>query len=165
MIDPNRLRETLTNARNALLAERNVDGHWTGELSTSALSTATALVALGSVDPVKHREPVAAACRWLVANQNADGGWGDTVKSFSNISTTLLCWSALTRFGGEPAEEAIRRAEAAFRLLRHRESVIGSNPCTTPAVVDEALRCALTLAKTSYAYTSAYTFLIRIHIL
>lgn len=110
MIDPDRLRETLTNARSALLAERNDQGHWTGELSTSALSTATALVALGSVDPVLHRDRVAGACGWLVANQNADGGWGDTVKSFSNISTTLLCWSALSRFGGDESRDAIVRA-------------------------------------------------------
>ena len=33
MIDPARLRETLTNARNVLLAERDAEGHWTGELS------------------------------------------------------------------------------------------------------------------------------------
>ncbi|MDB5297237.1 MAG: shc 2, partial [Phycisphaerales bacterium] len=31
---------------------------------------------------------------WLALNQNADGGWGDTTKSFSNISTTCLCWAA-----------------------------------------------------------------------
>lgn len=110
MIDPARLRDTLTNAQSVLLAERNAQGHWTGELSTSALSTATALVALGSVDPVLHRDRVAGACGWLVANQNADGGWGDTVKSFSNISTTLLCWSALSRFGGEESRDAGTRA-------------------------------------------------------
>lgn len=110
MIDPARLRDTLTNAQSVLLAERNAQGHWTGELSTSALSTATALVALGSVDPVAHRDRVAAACGWLVTNQNADGGWGDTVKSFSNISTTLLCWSALSRFGGEESRDAVTRA-------------------------------------------------------
>lgn len=102
--------ELLENARSALLAERNAEGHWTGELSTSALSTATALVALGSVDPARHRDRVAEACRWLVANRNPDGGWGDTVKSFSNISTTLLCWSALTRFGGDEAADAVRLA-------------------------------------------------------
>lgn len=28
--------------------------------------------------------------KWLAGNQNDDGGWGDTVKSFSNISTTML---------------------------------------------------------------------------
>jgi glutathione S-transferase len=39
-------------------------------------------------------------------------------------------------------------AEAAHRLLRHKDSVIASNPCAVPAVVDEALRCALTLLLT-----------------
>jgi squalene-hopene/tetraprenyl-beta-curcumene cyclase len=32
---------------------------------------------------------------WLSEHQNADGGWGDTTLSKSNLSTTLLCWSAL----------------------------------------------------------------------
>ena len=38
---------------------------------------------------------------WLAAHQNADGGWGDTVKSFSNISTTLLCRAAFYIAGQE----------------------------------------------------------------
>ena len=94
------LSETRQNARAALLSERNSRGHWEGELSTSALSTATALVALGSVDENLYRQEIRKAVEWLVQNQNEDGGWGDTTKSFSNISTTLLCWSAVTRFGG-----------------------------------------------------------------
>ncbi|MEM1441673.1 MAG: prenyltransferase/squalene oxidase repeat-containing protein, partial [Verrucomicrobiota bacterium] len=90
--------------------ERVKAGHWEGELSTSALSTATALVALGSVDEEVYAMEVKRACTWLIDNQNEDGGWGDTTKSFSNISTTLLCWSALTRFGGAPARKTCRRA-------------------------------------------------------
>ena len=109
-MDPAHLGEFLTNAKHTLLSERNAEGHWTGELSTSALSTATALVALGCVDPARHRERITAAFRWLIAHQNDDGGWGDTVKSFSNISTTLLCWSALTRFGGGEADHSVLRA-------------------------------------------------------
>lgn len=109
-IDRERLLETLRNAREVLLSERNPQGHWSGELSTSALSTATALVALGLVDGEAHRRQVAAACRWLVGNRNGDGGWGDTVKSDSNVSTTLLCWSALSRFGGPEAEPAVKAA-------------------------------------------------------
>lgn len=100
----------LENARAALLAERNSQGHWTGELSTSALSTATALVALGSVDESAYRDSISRACRWLRENRNEDGGWGDTTKSFSNISTTLLVWSALSRFGGEEARGPVREA-------------------------------------------------------
>lgn len=102
--------ESLNQARASLLAERTNDGHWEGELSTSALSTATALVALGSVDPQRFTGEVKAAVKWLVDSQNEDGGWGDTVKSFSNISTTLLCWSALTKFGGEGCGVATRLA-------------------------------------------------------
>ncbi len=111
----NPLHETLANARKALLAERNASGHWEGELSTSALSTATSIVALGTVDPATHRDAVARACEWLVAHRNPDGGWGDTTKSFSNISTTLLCWSALTRFGGDGSAAAVRAAEGWIR--------------------------------------------------
>lgn len=131
MIDPARLRETLTNARSVLLAERNAEGYWTGGLSTSALSTATALVALGCVDPGKHRERVVEACRWLMANQNADGGWGDTVKSFSNVSTTLLCWSALARFGGDSAGGSVLRASHWIR------SYVGS---LDPASIAETVK-------------------------
>ncbi len=93
------IRETLTNASRTLLEDRNVQGHWEGELSTSALSTATAIVALGTVDDTKYQPYLKSGCQWLVENQNEDGGWGDTTKSFSNISTSLLCWSALSRFG------------------------------------------------------------------
>ena len=45
-LDPARLDAALTTARAALLAERNADGHWEGELSSSALSTAVAVAAL-----------------------------------------------------------------------------------------------------------------------
>ena len=118
------MKSALENARIALLAERNEAGHWEGELSTSALSTATAIVALGCVDEKEHAEFIENGCRWLIENQNADGGWGDTVKSFSNISTTLLAWSALSKFGGkiggakrpaEPKEERQPPTDAAQR--------------------------------------------------
>lgn len=90
-----RLRKVLRVATDALLAELNADGHWTGELSSSALSTATAVVALRTVDAEKHADLIRGGERWLREHQNADGGWGDTTRSKSNISTTALCWAAL----------------------------------------------------------------------
>jgi len=102
--------ETLRATRRRLLAERTGAGHWEGELSTSALSTATAIVALSLVDETGHAAVVRAGADWLVGHQNGDGGWGDTTRSFSNISTTLLCWSALTRTNPD-AEETLARAE------------------------------------------------------
>ena len=41
-LDPDRIQAALDTARQALLAERNADGHWHGALSRSALATATA---------------------------------------------------------------------------------------------------------------------------
>ena len=90
------MRAALAQATQALLAELGPDGHWTGQLSSSALSTATAVVALAAVDRTANEDLIAGGCRWLAEHQNADGGWGDTVKSKSNISTTALCWAAMS---------------------------------------------------------------------
>jgi squalene-hopene/tetraprenyl-beta-curcumene cyclase len=93
------------NTRKALLAERNQQGFWEGELSSSALSTATALCALEAYlrvnndlsDPLRSTltDMITRGREWLLDHQNEDGGWGDTRKSFTNISTTLLVWGAL----------------------------------------------------------------------
>src|SRR5436309_270449 len=93
MVSHDRLAAAYRAARDAMLAERHPDGYWVGELSSSALSTATAVSALSLVGG--HDQFTAAGLQWLARHQNADGGWGDTVKSFSNISTTLLCIAAI----------------------------------------------------------------------
>src|SRR5271165_3309910 len=99
MLEAARLELAYQIAIAALLAERTPEGHWVGELSTSALSTATAVSALALVakhdsSAPRHDDLIVGGAAWLAAHQNADGGWGDTVKSFSNISTTMLCRAA-----------------------------------------------------------------------
>src|SRR5436190_8344323 len=108
-MDRQRLQAAYVKARDALLAERTPEGHWVGELSTSALSTATAVMALALVQ--RHTPPhdqfqrlIDGGLAWLVAHQNADGGFGDTVKSFSNISTSMLCRAAFYLSGGRGSE-------------------------------------------------------------
>ncbi|HEY2250731.1 MAG TPA: squalene--hopene cyclase, partial [Planctomycetaceae bacterium] len=87
-------------ARSMLLAERNPQGFWEGELSTSALATATAVMALELVrrqaaptQPAGNvlQPLIDGGVHWLAEHQNGDGGWGDTILSKSNISTTMLC--------------------------------------------------------------------------
>jgi squalene-hopene/tetraprenyl-beta-curcumene cyclase len=116
------LESAYQTALSALLAERHPEGYWVGELSTSALSTATAVAALSLVQKdsrhQQHDALIRGGLAWLVANQNEDGGWGDTVKSFSNISTTMLCRGAF-HIAGAPqsssltlrAGESVSRAE------------------------------------------------------
>ncbi len=94
-VDAARLERAYQTALAALLAERHPDGYWVGELSTSALSTAVAVSALSLVQKAtaahgSFASLIDGGLAWLAAHQNADGGWGDTVKSFSNISTTML---------------------------------------------------------------------------
>jgi small redox-active disulfide protein 2 len=78
-----------------LKEERNTTGFWSGKLSSSALSTATALVALkinGNSDDVSL---INTGFNWLCSNINNDGGYGDTPDSSSNVSTSLLCYAAV----------------------------------------------------------------------
>ena len=125
-------------ARAALLRARTEDGHWEGRLSTSALSTATAVIALataarhdsgvvahpstarrhdsGVVAHVDLAALVARGAAWLAAHANTDGGWGDTPDSRSNISTTALAWGALNV---APADARHRRRGAEGRSVAH----------------------------------------------
>jgi len=112
--------EAVTRTREAvrrrLLDARVLAGHWEGHLSSSALSTATAVCALELVRrnradaPSNLAELVSRGLAWLAKHQNADGGYGDTADSPSNISTTTLCWASLGL--GPGAEAASARAEA-----------------------------------------------------
>src|SRR5262245_61822170 len=102
MIDIQRLRAAHQKARDELLAERTPDGHWVGELSSSALSTATAISALSivksatsgrgehGVSSVLVDDLISRGVTWLAKQQNPDGGFGDTDLSHSNIATTYL---------------------------------------------------------------------------
>src|SRR5437868_13480255 len=115
-VDPVCLDAAYQTALAALLAERTPEGHWVGELSASALSTATAISALALVQrhsgDTRHQALIDGGLAWLAAHQNADGGWGDTVKSFSNISTSMLCRAALHLTGAtEQYADKLRRVE------------------------------------------------------
>lgn len=105
--------EAINRVEQRLRDQRDERGVWQGRLASSALATATAMVALHEVDTAAHAADIAAGARWLAAHANADGGWGDTTLSLSNLSTTLLCWSALRLCGGEAG--VIARAESWVR--------------------------------------------------
>ena len=81
MIDLKRLAKAYAIAKDNLLQERNKEGHWVGQLSTSALSTATAVSALSAVQKATgnrdYQKWINGGIQWLAENQNPDGGWGD----------------------------------------------------------------------------------------
>ena len=114
-VDAAALDRTLATLTRRLLECRKPSAGWEGCLASSALSTATAVVALTLSDRrcgSGHSGLIRSGLGWLSAHQNDDGGWGDTVISFSNLSTTALCWAALTAAvpQSEPAQAAMGRA-------------------------------------------------------
>ncbi|MGD0901158.1 MAG: prenyltransferase/squalene oxidase repeat-containing protein [Thermoguttaceae bacterium] len=135
MIEFPRLLAAYQTARQDLLAQREASGHWVGQLSSSALSTATAASALAVVarhvpDESRrqaYQDVAGRAVRWLAGRQNEDGGWGDTDKSFSNIATTMLVEAAFHLAGaaGEHADplgraRAYVEAQGGIAGLRRR---------------------------------------------
>jgi len=112
-IDEAALERTLMALKERLARARNSPGLWEGRLSGSALATAVAVFALSLVDKPKYASLIEKGIDWLIDNQNADGGWGDTVRSISNISTTMLCWSALTAVEqSQRSNEAVSKTES-----------------------------------------------------
>ncbi|MHB9025563.1 MAG: prenyltransferase/squalene oxidase repeat-containing protein [Armatimonadota bacterium] len=112
-LDRTRITAALESAVKALLAARHPAGYWEGRLSSSALSTATALAVFALAGQEEDRPALCAGVDWLVRTQNADGGWGDTPESLSNLATSLLAVAALrlARSVNPDAETGLVRAE------------------------------------------------------
>ena len=89
------LANKLSELTSQLIGEQNSDGFWTGKLASSALSTAVALVVLKLEKNENNHEMIISGLQWLHDNVNTDGGFGDTPKSTSNVSSSLLCYAAL----------------------------------------------------------------------
>jgi len=131
--EPAQLDATLNALRKRLLGELAGGDHWTGELSSSALSTAIAVTALATADRGTHESLIRAGIKWLAQNQNPDGGWPDTPISKSNLPTTLLVWSALAAAGAtdrypnaaEAAEQWLIREAGSLEPRRLAAAVFG----------------------------------------
>lgn len=111
-----------------LLEQRTAQGDWEGQLSSSAVSTATAALALIMTAAEKHRQMATNACQWLAKTQLADGSWGDTPESPANLTASLLATAALTHSQQFP--------EAAAKAQQYLATQIGA---FTPAAIRRAI--------------------------
>ena len=139
-----------------------------GELSSSPLSTATAISALvlaeqsgtssglpaftpgeepSRFDEIYRNdlsELIIQSIQWLARQQNDDGGWGDTDRSKSNIATTMLVQAAF-HLTGVPAkyQDLLERAEtyvsAAGGLAALKKHYAGDKTFAVPILANCAL--------------------------
>jgi squalene-hopene/tetraprenyl-beta-curcumene cyclase len=123
---PSSFADALNATCDRLRQAMHADGFWEGRLSSSALSTATALSALALANDPGDADRLRCGVAWLAGNQNADGGWGDTADSPSNLATTLLAIAAmrLVSRGGHTPLDTMERAQAylAARTRRTRHA-------------------------------------------
>ena len=131
MIEFHQLLAAYQTARRDLLAQREPSGHWVGEPSSSAFSTATAasalaLVARHDTDDSRrsaYRQVADRGIAWLARCQSEDGGWGDTDKNLPNIATTLLVQAAFHLTGR--AEQYAGALERTERFVQREGGVAG----------------------------------------
>ena len=108
-----RYQRAYETARRMLLAQMKPEGFWEGRLSSSALSTATAVSAFCIAAPEGRRGRIERGAAWLVGDQNEDGGWGDVPGSPSNVPTSMLVQAGLdlaASSGAHVTPACLRRA-------------------------------------------------------
>jgi hypothetical protein len=117
-----------------LMKEQNGDGFWNGMLSSSALSTATAIVALKISGIGSGDTQITLGYKWLCNHINTDGGFGDTPQSESNVSTSLICYAAV--YYCQPADKS------GSLLLKSIESFLATKniAVTTQDITSSILR-------------------------
>ena len=145
--DKSRILAAADRVQELLLSKRNEQGWWTGRLSTSALSTATAVMALlKAVEATKDAQQldrwkklVDGGLQWLAEHQNSDGGWGDTVLSISNISTSMLAHAVFRANAcphGKERGQAPRRSDPGLKGISDWR---GASPRSLPTPFDTVI--------------------------
>lgn len=85
-----------------LLSLRDEGGAWTGELSSSAISTAVSAYALHLCDKKRYKAEIKSALKWLKDSAIGGFSWGDTPESPANPSATILALCALKPYRDLP---------------------------------------------------------------
>jgi squalene-hopene/tetraprenyl-beta-curcumene cyclase len=106
MLNKVHLEEMIEALGSILKEKRSPDGIWRGALSSSAISTSVSVFALHLIDKDAYTGQVSAGVQWLRSTMREDGSWGDSTESRSNMTATLLSYTAL--YALDTAPEATR---------------------------------------------------------
>jgi squalene-hopene/tetraprenyl-beta-curcumene cyclase len=132
-----RARRAVDRAAEHLYGRQRADGGWTDRLSSSAVATGLAVVALAGAGRAAHRRPIEAGLDWLRDSQRADGGWSDADAdppgSKSGTAFAMAAFRALQTADAEVRVAAGRRFLAAAGGADRIPGMTGPGPRTWPA--------------------------------
>lgn len=108
-----RVGEAVAKSTEYLYAQQRDDGGWTDRLSSSAMPTAVALLALARADRETHAEQIATGLQWLRENQREDGGWSVAdADPPSDNSVTAFAVAALKVLDPEGSRKSLEAGTA-----------------------------------------------------
>ncbi|MCF6332434.1 MAG: hypothetical protein L3J11_04040 [Draconibacterium sp.] len=117
----NNLNSRFKELSDLLVGQINVQGFWTGKLSSSALGVAVSVAALHFDEPNKNKNEIVSGLDWLKNNINSDGSFGDTPESPGNISTSLLVYAAINLYSSE--NESLKELQDTIAGFLQKESI------------------------------------------
>ena len=109
-----RLRDSLSRAREHLLALQHPDGHWRGLLQTNVSMDAEDIL-LREFLGVRDEQRLRRASAWIRSQQRADGTWANFHGGPGDLSTTVESYWALRVAGDPPEQPHMRRAASWIR--------------------------------------------------
>lgn len=117
-----------------LFAVQRADGSWRDELSSSAIATGAALVAMFLADRVGMDSYLREGASWLRSTQHSDGGWGDAVVDPGNLNGTAIAVAALQLVEPGQSRDAIERGMAFIEQRGGFEALKDKTLCTLSGV-------------------------------
>lgn len=114
----------VAHATGYLYQRQRADGSWADRLSSSAIPTALAVLALGRADRDLYREDIAAGLAWLRRHQRPDGGWAIAdADPPSDGSVTAFAVAALTVLDPDGSRRCIDRAMEFIKGLGGEDAI------------------------------------------
>lgn len=124
-----RVAQSIAASVDRLFAMQRDDGSWLDTLPSSAVTTASAIIALHFADATGSARLIEAGAAWLRDTQGPDGGWGDAPGARATLNVTPSAVGALQLVAAGSSRDNVRRGMECIERLGGMEAVADRNRC------------------------------------
>jgi squalene-hopene/tetraprenyl-beta-curcumene cyclase len=129
-VEPEATRRAIAGSVDYLFSRQSPDGAWFDQLSSSAIATGTALIALSLFDQERFTDEILAGTRWLRETQQPDGSWGDATVDNDSLNGSACALAALQLLDPQHSQDAIRRGMAYIEARGGLDAVADVKQCS-----------------------------------